>query len=460
MKRTYLIYLITNLVNGKLYVGRTIKTLKKRWQEHITASRNPKYAINFAIAKYGPENFKIEVIEQGLDFHQMIEKEGFYIKYYNSIVDNGYNLVINDTNGGYEFISESTQKKLTIAAHNCERKNSSSDGAGIKYKSQNKKSPWLAYLCIKDKFYSKYFQTKEEAVEWRDLLCCYFYREQANIHNIDKKDWYLSQNLEKFFNEVLIGMKKSKNNYFGVIIVTRNGLTKIRASIKINQKNISLGTFSNEKDAAIAYDKVKWFLTKNCECLNFPELISEYEKLDLEANYNRLLNSRLKKKYSGAYLKSATGIWFSSFTFNKEKYSSKFDSEILAAENFDKMQLYFYKDKAKLNFPEKRDLYQQELDSQIFKPESQRLSKRRTNNTFMGVSKEGKHLWYFGVRLNGKTKITRGFTSESHAAFYRDISILDNCLSLKRSARLNFPIASLFHSVIKNPNLEVKNVAA
>lgn len=82
------IYKITNKVNGKIYIGQSIH-IEKRWQEHCQPSNN-KSLIAKAIKKYGKENFLFEVIEQCTK-EELLEKEEYYIKMYNSVVPNGYN---------------------------------------------------------------------------------------------------------------------------------------------------------------------------------------------------------------------------------------------------------------------------------------------------------------------------------------------------------------------------------
>lgn len=92
------IYLITNLINGKQYVGQTIKGYLKRWQGHcVYANRNKvdrqsSQLIDRVIDKYGIENFKIELLET-VPIEQKDIKEQFYIQKYDTY-NNGYNLTI------------------------------------------------------------------------------------------------------------------------------------------------------------------------------------------------------------------------------------------------------------------------------------------------------------------------------------------------------------------------------
>lgn len=90
------IYLITNLKNGKKYIGRTIKDINERFLQHKRESRQ-KYSqtpLHIEIQKYGIENFKIEKIyEFNADTQKEANKiEQFYIKKYNTKIPNGYNV--------------------------------------------------------------------------------------------------------------------------------------------------------------------------------------------------------------------------------------------------------------------------------------------------------------------------------------------------------------------------------
>lgn len=89
------VYKITNLVNGKIYVGQTTCTEAKRWREHKCAARkqNPKLAIHRAMAKYGFDSFAMEVIDSADSQEELSRKEVEWIVKLNSgTLGHGYNL--------------------------------------------------------------------------------------------------------------------------------------------------------------------------------------------------------------------------------------------------------------------------------------------------------------------------------------------------------------------------------
>ena len=89
------IYKITDLTNNMIYIGETTQTIQTRWSGHLYKAKHNKdnsYLHN-AIQAHGKENFKIEELEQCLD-SERFERETFYIKKYNCIVPNGYNILI------------------------------------------------------------------------------------------------------------------------------------------------------------------------------------------------------------------------------------------------------------------------------------------------------------------------------------------------------------------------------
>jgi len=102
------IYLITNTINNKVYVGQTKLTLEQRFKEHQQPSK--KTAVSYAIQKYGKENFTIELLEE-CNIINLDEKETFYIKKYKSY-EQGYN---NTIGGGSQYISHTPEVKEKLS---------------------------------------------------------------------------------------------------------------------------------------------------------------------------------------------------------------------------------------------------------------------------------------------------------------------------------------------------------
>lgn len=83
------IYKITNNINNKVYIGKTIRSLEIRFKEHLKDSDVEDNKLYRAMRKYGKENFSIEKIEE-VSKEILSERERFWIKEYDSYYD-GYN---------------------------------------------------------------------------------------------------------------------------------------------------------------------------------------------------------------------------------------------------------------------------------------------------------------------------------------------------------------------------------
>jgi group I intron endonuclease len=91
MKPNGYIYKITNIINGKVYIGQTINSVENRFKQH-TRKKGCTY-LYAAIKKYGKENFKVETIED-VPRELLDEREIYWISFYNSTnKDIGYNII-------------------------------------------------------------------------------------------------------------------------------------------------------------------------------------------------------------------------------------------------------------------------------------------------------------------------------------------------------------------------------
>lgn len=101
---SWIIYVITNNVNNKKYVGQTKQPFARRWYKHrwIAAKGSP-LPFHNSIRKYGKDNFSHEIVENNLSTQELAdEKERLWISSLNSNNKKfGYNL----NSGGQKFAS-------------------------------------------------------------------------------------------------------------------------------------------------------------------------------------------------------------------------------------------------------------------------------------------------------------------------------------------------------------------
>ena len=90
-----IVYLITNKVNGKKYVGQTTRTLEQRVKGHCwtsSAEGGKNMPIAIAIQKYGWENFTAKILCTCMTQEELNEKEVYFTNELDAFSPNGYNL--------------------------------------------------------------------------------------------------------------------------------------------------------------------------------------------------------------------------------------------------------------------------------------------------------------------------------------------------------------------------------
>ena len=127
----YNIYKITNSINGKAYIGKTMLDINVRFQQHKNDSKKPRREhrpLYNAMNKYGTNNFTVELIEIVDTNEKASEREIYWIDQYRTFVKfadcNGYNATMGgdgkqrlDHNRIIKTFNESKSQKETAIVH-------------------------------------------------------------------------------------------------------------------------------------------------------------------------------------------------------------------------------------------------------------------------------------------------------------------------------------------------------
>jgi len=87
MKKICGIYKITNKITSEAYIGQSVD-IYDRWTKHKAPSHQ-KYHLQYALDKYGVDNFTFEIIEECLP-QNLDERERYWIDFYDTY-KHGYN---------------------------------------------------------------------------------------------------------------------------------------------------------------------------------------------------------------------------------------------------------------------------------------------------------------------------------------------------------------------------------
>jgi group I intron endonuclease len=112
-----IVYLITNKINGKRYVGQTIQPLKVRHWQHTNDAmvKRAPYPLHCAIRKYGIENFDMDILVKCNSIEELNLQEAHHIKLLGTLSSDGggYNL---RSGGENSLQSKETKQKIAKAA--------------------------------------------------------------------------------------------------------------------------------------------------------------------------------------------------------------------------------------------------------------------------------------------------------------------------------------------------------
>lgn len=117
------VYLLTNLVNGKRYVGQTIQRPSARFRQHATGHQKQhtksgkETYLRRAIDKYGWDKFEARILEKNIEHKPssiLDAREVWWIKEMGSLAPAGYNLEKGGTKGNAEW-TDAKRKRHSVS---------------------------------------------------------------------------------------------------------------------------------------------------------------------------------------------------------------------------------------------------------------------------------------------------------------------------------------------------------
>jgi len=227
------IYKITNIITNKCYIGETKQSNpESRWKEHKNTIKNgvgcP--ALKDAVKKYGIENFKFEILIICFD-EDRYKYEIEYIKKYNSIVPNGYNILEGGPGGSFQGKTHSEKTKRQISA---KLKQKYIDNPELKKEISERNKILMNSEIIKNKISQGMIHSKK----YQEMIK----NKKAGIFHTEETKNKIRESLKKYNIE-----KQSIN-----IVKHREAMAK-SVGIKISQydsNNILIDTFISFNDAS------------------------------------------------------------------------------------------------------------------------------------------------------------------------------------------------------------------
>ena len=123
-----IIYKLTNKVNNKVYIGKTIRSLESRFKRHLIDALSLDTHFARAIRYYGNDAFEAVQIDSATTEAELNLKEQYWIDYYKAI-DTGYNTAMGGIGGNtYKGLTEEELSKVKqkISTKNLGRSNGQS----------------------------------------------------------------------------------------------------------------------------------------------------------------------------------------------------------------------------------------------------------------------------------------------------------------------------------------------
>lgn len=168
MENSGVIYIISNNINKKQYIGQAISISSngrkrgsyKRWIEHVKNANSKIFECRLlenAINKYGADNFIVEDLII-CNIEQLNMYENIFINSYNTLYPNGYNLMTGGGNGRKH--SSETIKKMSVTRTGMIKSDETKKKISTAHKSIIKDEKWKENIGKSSKYRNMKYENK------------------------------------------------------------------------------------------------------------------------------------------------------------------------------------------------------------------------------------------------------------------------------------------------------------
>lgn len=258
------VYLITNLINGKQYIGQTVQTIKSRFNRHCNNAKNNidlTMVIVLAIKKYNKENFIIRELAIAYNQEDLTFLEGLYISWFNTLAPNGYNItkIIN----GKSRHSEETKQKIKMAHNKPENLKIASElgkqtrgkslGGSSKYVGVVKSNNiYSAQIKFNKSVHIGHYNNETDAAKAYDIKALEFFGHDCNLNFPELREDYIN-------GKIIINKNakhnRSKSGVKGIHFHSRRNYWVL--NWKCNITNKAKSKYFKTLEEAIIFDKLK-----------------------------------------------------------------------------------------------------------------------------------------------------------------------------------------------------------
>lgn len=244
-----IVYIITNNINGKKYIGVDTKNKKNYFGSGVV--------IKLALKKYGKENFIKEILETNDDNSYLFEKEKYWITYYNATESLDFYNISDGGKGGNMLNNEESIKKHRIGSAKGTLKTTNFRkgktykeiyGETAEIEKEKRRIAGLNKKYSKERI-EKISNALKGRIPWNKGLTKDDLRVKKNTENQNRKPFIKQYILNIENNKIIFNGRKKLENYIKIYNInkTKNNKININKLIHNNINNITIKIKTNKK---------------------------------------------------------------------------------------------------------------------------------------------------------------------------------------------------------------------